>query len=121
MCVNTRCLQLAMCREVTTRWTMGMQLTLSPIKSLWNPRLVFTGENGGWPGAATPRLLFLSACEVQRPAGTSIMGINPATRRFNSHRDTWDAVQQQQYFSSEAFLHMLVRKCKRECHLASQS
>lgn len=35
------------------------------------------------------------------------MGINPQTGRFNRHVDTWDAVQQQGYFSIEAFIHML--------------
>lgn len=34
--------------------------------------------------------------------------------RFNRHYDTWDAVQQQQFFSVEAFLHLLsqVRACQ---------
>lgn len=48
--------------------------------------------------------------KLNRP-GTSVMGINPATRRFRSHRDTWDAVQRQEYFSLEAFTHMLVGGC----------
>ncbi|KAI7844760.1 hypothetical protein COHA_001642 [Chlorella ohadii] len=71
--------------ELTTRWTMDMSLAVgpqgSPLRRLWDPRLTFTG--------------------------TSIMGINPATGKFNRHTDTWDAVQQQGYFSLEAFVHML--------------
>lgn len=39
--------------------------------------------------------------------GTSKLGINPETNRFCSHIDTWDAIQNQDYFSVEAFLHMI--------------
>lgn len=69
--------------EITTRWSMVMKPTfvLSPLEKFWNPVLTFTG--------------------------TSIMGINPATGKFNSHSDTWDAVSNQQFFSLEAFMHML--------------
>lgn len=71
--------------EITTRWTMTMKPTfvdlLGPLGKLWSPDLVFTG--------------------------TSVMGINPQTGRFNKHVDTWDAVDQQGYFSIEAFIHML--------------
>jgi len=70
--------------EITTRWTMTMKPTFAnwlPTKNLWNPELTFTG--------------------------TSIMGINPETGKFNKHVDTWDAVKDQRYFSTEAFIHML--------------
>ncbi len=39
--------------------------------------------------------------------GTSKLGVNPETNRFCSHVDSWDAVRNQEYFSLEAFLHML--------------
>eukprot|EP00887_Chlorella_sp_A99_P001320 scaffold14.g1320.t1 len=67
--------------ELTTRWTMAMRFTISPVPALWSPTLTFTG--------------------------TSVMGINPATKKFNRHIDTWDAVEDQQFFSTEAFRHML--------------
>lgn len=70
--------------EITTRWAMVMRPTfvrLPAIQKFWNPVLTFTG--------------------------TSRMGVNPATRKFNSHADTWDAVSNQEFFSFEAFVHML--------------
>ena len=69
--------------EVTTRWSMVMRPTfvLPALQPLWNPVLTFTG--------------------------TSIMGVNPATGRFNSHKDTWDAIDEQSFFSLQAFAHML--------------
>ncbi|BDA48214.1 probable heme-binding-like protein At3g10130, chloroplastic at C-terminar half [Coccomyxa sp. Obi] len=70
--------------EVTTRWTMTMQFTLTrgtPISRFWDPKLVFTG--------------------------TSVMGINPSNGKFNRHLDYWDAIENQQYFSWEAFGHVL--------------
>ncbi|KAJ6856918.1 hypothetical protein NC651_038570 [Populus alba x Populus x berolinensis] len=57
--------------EVTTRWTMVMKFMLLP----WKPELVFTG--------------------------TSIMGINPQTGKFNSHLDFWDSIENNNYFSLE--------------------
>jgi hypothetical protein len=39
--------------------------------------------------------------------GTSRLGVNPQTNRFCSHIDTWDAIRNQEFFSLEAFLHML--------------
>ena len=36
-------------------------------------------------------------------AGTSTYGFNPANGRINCHIDTWDSIQNQQYFSFEAF------------------
>ena len=39
--------------------------------------------------------------------GTSRLGVNRASGKFCSHLDTWDAIQNQEYFSAEAFLHML--------------
>lgn len=57
--------------EITTRWTMVMKFMLFP----WKPELVFTG--------------------------TSIMGINPQTGKFNSHSDFWDSIENNNYFSLE--------------------
>ena len=34
--------------------------------------------------------------------GTSIMGVNPETGKFNSHIDTWDSVEDQEFLSPEA-------------------
>lgn len=70
--------------EITTRWAMVMRPTfvrLPALQNFWNPVLTFTG--------------------------TSKMGVNPATGKFNSHSDTWDAVSNQEFFSIEAFIHML--------------
>lgn len=71
--------------EITTRWSMVMTPTfVRPVpflQSVWNPVLTFTG--------------------------TSVMTIDAATGRFNRHSDTWDAIQNQRYFSVEAFTHML--------------
>ncbi|XP_078432326.1 SOUL heme-binding family protein [Wolffia australiana] len=60
--------------EVTTRWTMRMNFALLP----WKPELVFTG--------------------------LSIMSINPETRKFSSHVDIWDSIQNNDYFSFEGLL-----------------
>ncbi|KAL2929382.1 hypothetical protein RDABS01_034793 [Bienertia sinuspersici] len=57
--------------EITTRWTMVMTFVLLP----WKPELVFTG--------------------------TSVMGINPETGKFNSHVDYWDSIKNNDYFSME--------------------
>uniref|UniRef100_A0A7S0WVG3 SOUL heme-binding protein n=1 Tax=Pyramimonas obovata TaxID=1411642 RepID=A0A7S0WVG3_9CHLO len=62
--------------ELTTRWTMGMKLGWFPLKQFWMPSFMFTG--------------------------TSIMGINPETGKFNSHVDTWDSIQNQAFLSIEA-------------------
>ncbi|KAF3791883.1 Heme-binding-like protein [Nymphaea thermarum] len=60
--------------EITTRWTMTMKFSLLP----WKPELVFTG--------------------------TSVMGINPLTRKFSSHVDFWDSIKQNDYFSLEGLV-----------------
>lgn len=39
--------------------------------------------------------------------GTSIMGVNPETGKFNSHADTWDAIENQRYLSLEAVGHLV--------------
>ncbi|CAI9787393.1 unnamed protein product [Fraxinus pennsylvanica] len=57
--------------EITTRWTMVMKFILLP----WKPELVFTG--------------------------TSVMGINPETKKFCSHVDYWDSIENNEYFSME--------------------
>jgi len=69
--------------EITTRWTMVMKPTFGKFIpfGFWEPTLTFTG--------------------------TSQMGVNPNTGKFNRHIDTWDAIEEQGYFSFEAFVHML--------------
>ena len=37
----------------------------------------------------------------------ALLPLWPRAGKFNRHVDTWDAVQQQGYFSLEAFVHML--------------
>eukprot|EP00877_Chromochloris_zofingiensis_P004288 jgi/Chrzof1/13860/Cz08g15100.t1 len=66
--------------EITTRWTMTMEFTLSRAVKLnkwWEPVIIFTG--------------------------TSIYGFNSANGKINRHIDTWDSIQNQQFFSFEAF------------------
>ncbi|KAJ6793266.1 Uncharacterized protein M6B38_111860 [Iris pallida] len=63
--------------EITTRWTMVMKFVLLP----WNPELIFTG--------------------------ISIMGVNPQTKKFCSHMDLWDSIENNEYFSLEGFLDVL--------------
>eukprot|EP00850_Spirogloea_muscicola_P008514 SM000045S16259 [mRNA] locus=s45:490902:493372:- [translate_table: standard] len=65
--------------ELTTRWTMTMDFWLIP----WRPQLVFTG--------------------------TSIMALNPATSKFNSHIDTWDSIRDQEWFSKQGFMDLLAQ------------
>ncbi|GJP54920.1 hypothetical protein CLOM_g13933 [Closterium sp. NIES-68] len=57
--------------EITTRWTMKMYFWLLP----WRPEVVFTG--------------------------LSIYGIDPRSQLFVSHRDVWDSIQDNGYFSQE--------------------
>ncbi|CAI5478447.1 unnamed protein product [Closterium sp. Yama58-4] len=57
--------------EITTRWTMKMYFWLLP----WRPEVVFTG--------------------------LSIYGIDPQSQQFISHRDVWDSIQDNGYFSQE--------------------
>ncbi|KAL6777990.1 hypothetical protein ACKKBG_A16495 [Auxenochlorella protothecoides x Auxenochlorella symbiontica] len=69
--------------ELTTRWTMDMELSFNrfnPLKPWYDPKPVFTG--------------------------TSIMTVNPDTGKFVSHIDTWDAVSNQSYLSLEAVRHL---------------
>ncbi|KAK4727560.1 hypothetical protein R3W88_032477 [Solanum pinnatisectum] len=63
--------------EITTRWTMVMKFILLP----WKPELVFTG--------------------------TSVMGVNPKTNKFNSHVDYWDSIQNNDYFSLEGLFEII--------------
>jgi len=67
-------------REVTTRWAMGM--VAAPLKPLL--------------GARAPRLDF---------TGTSIMGFD-TLGRVSSHADTWDAIADNAYFSTEGAAHV---------------
>lgn len=63
--------------EITTRWSMVMKFVLLP----WKPELVFTG--------------------------TSVMGVNPETNKFNSHVDYWDSIQNNDYFSLEGLVEVI--------------
>ncbi|KAL0403867.1 UNVERIFIED_CONTAM: hypothetical protein Sradi_2027500 [Sesamum radiatum] len=63
--------------EITTRWTMVMRFLLLP----WKPELVFTG--------------------------TSVMGINPETKKFCSHVDYWDSIENNDYLSVEGLLYVV--------------
>ncbi|XAR66947.1 hypothetical protein NMG60_11013337 [Bertholletia excelsa] len=63
--------------EITTRWTMVMRFILLP----WKPELVFTG--------------------------TSVMDINPETKKFCSHVDYWDSIKNNSYFSTEGLLDVI--------------
>ncbi|KAL2465601.1 SOUL heme-binding family protein [Abeliophyllum distichum] len=60
--------------EITTRWTMVMRFFLLP----WKPEFVFTG--------------------------TSVMSINPETKKFCSHVDYWDSMENNDFFSMEGLL-----------------
>ncbi|KAF2532982.1 hypothetical protein F2Q70_00032068, partial [Brassica cretica] len=60
--------------EITTRWTMVMKFSLLP----WKPELVFTG--------------------------LSIMAVNPETKKFCSHLDLWDSINNNDYFSFEGLV-----------------
>jgi len=87
--------------EITTRWTM----TMTPVGLPHRQRLPLPGFS---PSSSSSR----GTCSIEwNPrltfTGTSVMGINPETGRFCRHKDTWDAIENQTYFSLEAFLHML--------------
>ncbi len=73
-------LRLTAPHDVTTRWTMSM--SFAPAKWLnlskwWDPCLIFTG--------------------------TSTYGFNQGSGKINRHIDTWDSVDNQEFFSVEAF------------------
>ncbi|XP_047951921.1 uncharacterized protein LOC125197243 isoform X2 [Salvia hispanica] len=63
--------------EISTRWTVVMKFALLP----WKPELVFTG--------------------------TSVMGINPQNMKFCTHVDSWDSIENNDYFSVEGFMDMV--------------
>lgn len=68
--------------EITARWTMTMQFTWNgPIRGFWNPKLVVTG--------------------------ISIYGLNEENGKINKHIDLWDSINNQQFFSLEAFQQVL--------------
>lgn len=70
--------------EITSRWTMTMEFAAtrgSPLRQFWDPKLVFTG--------------------------VSIYGLNPDNGKINRHIDLWDSVDRQQFFSLEAFIHVM--------------
>ncbi|CAH9089430.1 unnamed protein product [Cuscuta epithymum] len=60
--------------EITTRWTMVMKFLPLP----WQPELVFTG--------------------------TSVMTVNPETKKFISHVDYWDSIVNNDFFSIEGLM-----------------
>jgi len=57
-----------------------------------------------WTMYMTPVVPFLGSLTF---TGTSRLGISPESGKFNRHIDTWDAIEDQRYFSIEAFVHML--------------
>eukprot|EP01023_Acetabularia_acetabulum_P034175 TRINITY_DN3209_c0_g1_i1.p1 TRINITY_DN3209_c0_g1~~TRINITY_DN3209_c0_g1_i1.p1 ORF type:complete len:403 (-),score=60.35 TRINITY_DN3209_c0_g1_i1:106-1314(-) len=64
--------------EITTRWTMEMPFFLGkidPIKNFYQPKMQFTG--------------------------TSVMGYNPLSKKFNKHWDFWDSLEDNKYLSVE--------------------
>lgn len=65
--------------EITTRWTMTMRVPSFPF--VWRPTLTFTG--------------------------TSIMGIDPETKRVKTHVDTWDSIENQRHLSPEGVAEVL--------------
>ena len=67
-------------RQITTRWAMAM--VAAPLKPLL--------------GTRAPALAF---------TGTSVMGFD-AQGRVASHDDTWDAIEDQAYFSTEGAAHV---------------
>lgn len=68
-------------RSVTTRWTMTMDFTLTQnlplINQIFKPTIIFTG--------------------------TSTYVYNPLSGKICKHIDTWDSIQNQEYFSIEGF------------------
>ena len=65
--------------EITTRWTMKMSVPAFPF--VWRPTLTFTG--------------------------TSIMGLDPATKKVKTHVDTWDSIKNQRHLSPEGVAEVL--------------
>nr|GME03113.1 heme-binding-like protein, chloroplastic [Ipomoea batatas] len=63
--------------EITTRWTMVMRFLLLP----WQPELVFTG--------------------------TSVMKVNPETKKFIKHVDYWDSIMSNEFFSIEGLFDVI--------------
>lgn len=60
-------------------WTMNFWWNrYNPLKALWDPRLAFTG--------------------------LTVLGYHPNTGKWNKHVDAWDAVQNNRFFSPEAFV-----------------
>jgi len=67
---------------VLSRWTMTMDFTPARVLPIpWKPRLMFSG--------------------------TSTYCFNPANGRINKHIDTWDSINNQEFFSVEAFADVL--------------
>jgi len=69
--------------QLTTRWTMSMNIWWSPIPKYWSPTLEFTG--------------------------TSVMDLDPASGKFIRHVDTWDSLSSsdQDYLSLPAVADLL--------------
>ncbi|KAL6753919.1 SOUL heme-binding protein-domain-containing protein [Haematococcus lacustris] len=69
---------------VISRWTMAMDFLparLLPTERWWAPQLIFTG--------------------------TSTYHFNPRNAKIDKHIDTWDSINNQEFFSLEAFLDFL--------------
>lgn len=67
--------------EIWCKWTFSMQFWFNrynPFRFIWDPRLVFTG--------------------------TTILGVDPESGKFNLHRDYWDSNHNNDFFSFEAFM-----------------
>lgn len=69
--------------EITSRWTMNMELGFnkaSPFRNIWDPKLTFTG--------------------------LSIYTMDDVTGKIVKHIDYWDAINDQQFLSLEAVMHL---------------
>lgn len=90
----------------------GYTQNIQFLKNVFNPTFILrdikqTGESEitfRWTMHMRPVVPFLGALTF---TGTSRLGISPDTGKFNRHIDTWDAIENQRYFSIEAFVHML--------------
>lgn len=90
----------------------GYTQNIQFLKNVFNPTFILrdikqTGESEiafRWTMHMRPVVPFLGALTF---TGTSRLGVSPDTGKFNRHIDTWDAIENQGYFSIEAFVHML--------------
>eukprot|EP00873_Tetraselmis_striata_P018133 jgi/Tetstr1/438397/TSEL_026963.t1 len=69
--------------EITSRWTMNMEIGVnkySPFRNIWDPKLTFTG--------------------------LSIYTMDDISGKIVKHIDYWDAINNQQFLSLEAVMHL---------------